>query len=96
MFKVVDQKDEEVEFYRKKFAGSQADRIVRAEAEAEKVAEQLKKTKVSGVFPHSFPCSSISNESFKRSKTISEDVVLSYIFQSMNLLRKRGNVYLKL
>ncbi|KAF8014283.1 hypothetical protein BT93_H0195 [Corymbia citriodora subsp. variegata] len=40
-------KDEEVEFYRKKFAGSQADRIVRAEAEAEKVAEQLRKTKVS-------------------------------------------------
>ncbi|KAF7836516.1 putative methionine--tRNA ligase [Senna tora] len=42
-------KDEDVEFYRKKFAGSQADRLVRAEAEAEagKVAEQLKKTKVS-------------------------------------------------
>lgn len=50
VLKVVDQKDEEVEFYRKKFAGSQADRIVRAEAEAEKVAEQLKKTKVSGLF----------------------------------------------
>ncbi|KAL2983005.1 hypothetical protein AAZX31_12G017500 [Glycine max] len=42
-------KDEEVEFYRKKFAGSQADRIVRAEAEAQNVAEQLKKTKVSGL-----------------------------------------------
>ncbi|XP_059434251.1 methionine--tRNA ligase, cytoplasmic isoform X2 [Corylus avellana] len=40
-------KDEEVEFFREKFAGSQADRIVRAEAEAEKIAEQLKKTKVS-------------------------------------------------
>ncbi|KAJ7980530.1 putative Methionine-tRNA ligase [Quillaja saponaria] len=40
-------KDEEVEFFRKKFAGSQADRIVRAEAEAEKVAQQLKKTKIS-------------------------------------------------
>ncbi|KAF5452117.1 hypothetical protein F2P56_027150 [Juglans regia] len=40
-------KDEEVEFFRTKFAGSQADRIVRAEAEAEKMAEQLKKTKVS-------------------------------------------------
>lgn len=48
VFNVIDQKDEEVEFYRKKFAGSQADRILRAEAEAEKVAEQLKKTKVSG------------------------------------------------
>ncbi|KAM7253048.1 hypothetical protein ACFE04_008889 [Oxalis oulophora] len=41
-------KDEEVEFYRSKFAGSQADRIVRAaEAEAGKLAEQLKKTKTS-------------------------------------------------
>lgn len=49
VFKILDQKDEEVEFYRKKFAGSQADRIIRAEAEAENVAEQLKKTKVSGV-----------------------------------------------
>ncbi|KAI4369247.1 hypothetical protein MLD38_017711 [Melastoma candidum] len=40
-------KDDEVEFFRNKFAGSQADRIVRAEAEAQKIAEQLKNTKVS-------------------------------------------------
>ncbi|KAI9194345.1 hypothetical protein LWI28_005212 [Acer negundo] len=40
-------KDEEVEYFRNKFAGSQADRVIRAEAEAAKVAEQLKKTKVS-------------------------------------------------
>lgn len=39
------QKDEEVDFFRQKFAGSQAER---AEAEAAKIAEQLKKTKVSG------------------------------------------------
>lgn len=41
-----------MEFFRQKFAGSQADRIVKAEAEAEaeakKVTEQLAKTKVSG------------------------------------------------
>lgn len=43
------QKDEEVELYRDKFAGSQAQRIVRAEAEAEKLAAQLKKTNVSGL-----------------------------------------------
>ncbi|KAK2643986.1 hypothetical protein Ddye_019181 [Dipteronia dyeriana] len=30
-----------------KYAGSQADRVVKAEAEAAKVAEQLKNTKVS-------------------------------------------------
>ncbi|KAI5424545.1 hypothetical protein KIW84_030645, partial [Lathyrus oleraceus] len=41
-------KDEEVEFYRKKYEGSQADRVLRAEAKAaENVAAQLKKTKVS-------------------------------------------------
>ncbi|KAM7459617.1 hypothetical protein LguiA_036611 [Lonicera macranthoides] len=40
-------KDEEVEFFRQKFAGSQADRIIKAEAEAKKVTEQLAKTKVS-------------------------------------------------
>ncbi|PQQ11942.1 putative methionine--tRNA ligase [Prunus yedoensis var. nudiflora] len=41
-------KYEEVESLRKKFAGSQADRKEREEAEAGKVAAQLKKTKVSG------------------------------------------------
>ncbi|KAL0403619.1 UNVERIFIED_CONTAM: putative methionine--tRNA ligase [Sesamum radiatum] len=42
-------KDEEVEFYREKFAGSQADRIVKAQAESEakKLAGKLKETKVS-------------------------------------------------
>lgn len=38
-------KDEEMEFYREKFAGSQADRAVKAAAE--RTAEQLKKTKIS-------------------------------------------------
>ena len=49
------QKDEEVELYRDKFAGSQAQRIVRAEAEAEKLAAQLKKTNVSGWFGYVSP-----------------------------------------
>lgn len=44
------QKDEEVEFYRQKFAGSQADRIVKAEAEAKKLTEKLKEAKISGSF----------------------------------------------
>ncbi|PWA40939.1 methionine--tRNA ligase [Artemisia annua] len=42
-------KDEEVEFFRNKFAGSQADRADRAvkeEAEAKKVTEKLKNTKI--------------------------------------------------
>lgn len=45
------QKDEEVEFFRNKFAGSQADRADRAvkeEAEAKKNTEKLKNTKISG------------------------------------------------
>ena len=42
------QKDEEVESLRKKFAGSQADRKEREEAEAVKVVAQLKKTNISG------------------------------------------------
>ncbi|CAB4273432.1 unnamed protein product [Prunus armeniaca] len=41
------QKDEEVESLRKNFAGIQADRKEREEAEAVKVAAQLKKTEVS-------------------------------------------------
>ncbi|KAI7995505.1 putative methionine--tRNA ligase [Camellia lanceoleosa] len=45
------QKDEEVEFFRQKFAGSQADRILKAEAKAKELAEQLKKTQVSGYIP---------------------------------------------
>lgn len=42
------QKDEEVESFRLKFAGSQADRLVKAEADQSKVAEQLKNTKITG------------------------------------------------
>ncbi|XP_021981961.1 probable methionine--tRNA ligase [Helianthus annuus] len=38
-------KDEEVEFFRAKFAGSQADRAIKAEAEANKIAEQMKNSK---------------------------------------------------
>lgn len=41
------QKDEEVELYREKFAGSQADRTLRVEAEAKKITEQLNKAKIS-------------------------------------------------
>ncbi|KAL5982691.1 hypothetical protein ACLOJK_016767 [Asimina triloba] len=40
-------KDETVEIVRVKFAGSQADRILKAEAEAQKIAEQLKNSKLS-------------------------------------------------
>ncbi|RZC78972.1 hypothetical protein C5167_003298 [Papaver somniferum] len=43
-------KDEEVEFFREKFAGSQADRKVKAdEADAKKMADELQKTKLSEI-----------------------------------------------
>ncbi|XP_017700174.2 probable methionine--tRNA ligase isoform X2 [Phoenix dactylifera] len=42
-------KDEDVEFFRVKFAGSQADRKVKAEADEKKIAEQLKRTKITGI-----------------------------------------------
>ncbi|KAM0035520.1 putative methionine--tRNA ligase [Helianthus debilis subsp. tardiflorus] len=39
-------KDEEVEFFSAKFAGSQADQAIKAEAEeANKIAEQMKNSK---------------------------------------------------
>ncbi|KAA8550612.1 hypothetical protein F0562_002296 [Nyssa sinensis] len=41
-------KDEDVEFFREKFSGSQADRVVRAEADAKKITKQLEKTNISG------------------------------------------------
>jgi methionyl-tRNA synthetase len=43
------QKDEEVEVFRQKFAGSQADRKLKEEADAKVVGEQLKKTKLAGL-----------------------------------------------
>lgn len=42
------QKDEEVEYFREKFAGSQADRLLKAEAESKKIAEQVKNVAISG------------------------------------------------
>ncbi|KAL8134066.1 hypothetical protein AgCh_009218 [Apium graveolens] len=39
--------DKDVEYFWTKFAGSQADRIVKAEAETKQISEQLKKAKIS-------------------------------------------------
>ncbi|KAK6122810.1 hypothetical protein DH2020_043453 [Rehmannia glutinosa] len=41
-------KDEEVELFREKFAGSQSDRLAKADAEAKKTAEKLEETKITG------------------------------------------------
>ena len=42
------QKDEEVAYFREKFAGSQAERLLKAEAETKKIAEQVKNVVISG------------------------------------------------
>ncbi|KAM1570347.1 probable methionine--tRNA ligase [Malus sylvestris] len=39
-------KDEDVEFFRSKFSGSQAERVAKGEAEAKKMAEKLEQTKI--------------------------------------------------
>ncbi|CAA3030790.1 Probable methionine--tRNA ligase [Olea europaea subsp. europaea] len=41
-------KREEVGLFREKFSGSKADRIAKAEAEANKTADKLEETKISG------------------------------------------------
>ncbi|KAI0523304.1 hypothetical protein KFK09_005699 [Dendrobium nobile] len=54
-------KDEEVESLRQRYAGSQAERIEKAEADAKKIAEQLKSTKISGVSAKKQPAKSTVN-----------------------------------
>lgn len=39
-----------MDFFRVKFAGSQADRVLKAEAEAKKLSEQLNKMEISGSY----------------------------------------------
>lgn len=80
-----------MEGYKNKFAGSQADRIIRAESEAENVAEQLKKTEVSGVIFYPFLTKFLSF-----GWPLTNDAVLSYYFhKNMNLERKKQKRYIK-
>lgn len=81
-----------MEGYKNKFAGSQADRIIRAEAEAENVAEQLKKTEVSGVIFYPFLTKILSFGCPQ-----ANDAVLSYYFhKNMNLEKKNRKCISKL
>ncbi|KAL1807993.1 probable methionine--tRNA ligase [Daucus carota subsp. sativus] len=68
--------DKDVEFFRQKFAGSQADRIVKAEAEAKQIAEQLKRAKVSD-----------GNVKKERSKKSSENKPKSTAEQEISISR---------
>jgi methionyl-tRNA synthetase len=68
-------RDEEVEFFRNKFAGSQADRIVRA-AEAAKLAEQLKKNKISDADGKKRPAAK-SGASAKSKANVEQEITIA-------------------
>ncbi|CAL5199008.1 unnamed protein product [Lathyrus oleraceus] len=80
-------KDEELEFYKNKFAGSQADRVVRAEAEAENVAEQLKKTKVSDGKGKKKASGKSSNET-KNKAAAEQDITITRLDIRVGLIKK--------
>ncbi|XP_058757491.1 methionine--tRNA ligase, cytoplasmic-like [Vicia villosa] len=78
-------KDEELEFYKNKFAGSQADRVVRAEAE--NVAEQLKKTKVSDGKGKKKASGKSSNET-KNKAAAEQDITITRLDIRVGLIKK--------
>ncbi|KAI5654099.1 hypothetical protein M9H77_31286 [Catharanthus roseus] len=82
-------KDEEVEFYREKFAGSQADRKVKADAEAKKISEQLDKTKISadGSTRKGKPAKSAEGKS-KASAPLEADISVSRLDIRIGLITK--------
>nr|XP_043635554.1 probable methionine--tRNA ligase [Erigeron canadensis] len=73
-------KDEEVEFFRNKFAGSQADRADRAvkeEAEAKKIAEKLKNTSISEKSGKKERPAKSAAESKKPKSTTEQEITIS-------------------
>lgn len=80
-------KDEEVEFFREKFAGSQADRKVKAEAEA-KLSEQLNKTKISDVkTKKEKPAKSVAGKS-KASVPVEAEISVSRLDIRVGFIKK--------
>ncbi|KAK4790737.1 hypothetical protein SAY86_018041 [Trapa natans] len=79
-------KDEEVEFFRQKYAGSQADRISRAEAETQKMAEQLKKIKLSDGKRKKQPAKSTSQAKSKAAPDV--EISISRVDIRVGLIKK--------
>ena len=48
------QRDDEVELFRQRFAGSQADRLARAEGETKKISQKLNETKIWSMLSYLF------------------------------------------
>ncbi|KAK9088058.1 hypothetical protein Syun_030452 [Stephania yunnanensis] len=77
-------KDEEVEFYRAKYSGSQADR--KAEADAKALSEQLKKTKVADVNgKKQKPAKSVA---VSKPKASTEEVTITRLDIRVGLIKK--------
>ncbi|KAI3962715.1 hypothetical protein MKW92_008913 [Papaver armeniacum] len=79
-------KDEEVVFFREKFAGSQADRKIKAdEADAKKMADQLKKTKLSDAKKQKAPKSAAQAKSGGAAET---EITISRLDIRVGLITK--------
>ncbi|KAJ8755427.1 hypothetical protein K2173_019225 [Erythroxylum novogranatense] len=81
-------KDEEVEFFRNKFAGSQADRRERAEAETAKIAEQLKNTKVLDGAGKKQQRKKPANEANSKKGTVEEEISITRLDIRVGLIKK--------
>ncbi|XP_009619836.1 probable methionine--tRNA ligase [Nicotiana tomentosiformis] len=84
-------KDEEVEFYREKFAGSQsdrADRALKAETDAKKMAEQLNKTKISDGNKKKERAKKSSETKSKAPATVEGEVSISRLDIRVGLITK--------
>ncbi|KAG5607589.1 hypothetical protein H5410_029081 [Solanum commersonii] len=85
------QKDEEVEFYRNKFAGSQADRAdraLKAETEAKEMAKQLKKAKISDGKKKKERATKSSETKSKAPASVEGDISISRLDICVGLITK--------
>lgn len=84
-------KDEEVEFYRNKFAGSQADRAdraLKAETEAKEMAKQLKKAKISDGNKKKERATKSSETKSKAPASVEGDISISRLDIRVGLITK--------
>ncbi|KAH0676626.1 hypothetical protein KY285_024427 [Solanum tuberosum] len=84
-------KDEEVEFYRNKFAGSQADRAdraLKAETEAKEMAKQLKKAKISDGNKKKERATKSSETKSKAPASVEGDISISRLEIRVGLITK--------
>ncbi|WMV36857.1 hypothetical protein MTR67_030242 [Solanum verrucosum] len=81
-------KDEEVEFYREKFAGSQADRNLKAETEARKITDQLNKAKISDANKKKERATKSSEAKAKGSASVEAEISISRLDIRVGLITR--------